>query len=132
VKRAWPILIFAAAITITPDEANAERYTVLVKSMPNEFVPADLSILTGDSVVWTWISGAHTVTADNGSFDSGIRSKPYRFRQPFFNPGDYWYYCTLHGEPGGIGHAGVVRVSSRDWDDDDDVPELETVPIRRP
>jgi plastocyanin len=93
-----------------------------VKSNPNEFVPADLTIVAGRSVTWIWQSGAHTVTSDDDLFDSGIHAPPYTFKRSFPVPGDYWYYCLLHGSPGGIGHAGVIRVDlKRDEVDDVDL-----------
>src|SRR3954469_16508079 len=35
------------------------------------FDPASVTINQGDSVTWTVGAGRHTVTADNGAFDSG-------------------------------------------------------------
>ncbi len=140
VKRAWPILTLGLAFGLSA-AANADTYTVLVTSNPGAFTPADVTINVGDKVVWAFISGAHTVTSDffpnaypNGTpaFDSGLHSNPYRFRRPFNIVGDHWYYCILHGSPGGFGHAGVIRVVSRHWDDDDEWPMPEPTPVRRP
>jgi plastocyanin len=126
----WAIPAVILSLTVSSAKVHAERFTVLVKSAPDEFVPADITIQPGDVIAWTWFSGAHTVTSDDGLFDSGIHAKPWRFRVLFLEPGDYWYYCGLHGSPGGNGHAGVIRVAARAWEDEDEPPM--PVPARRP
>jgi hypothetical protein len=52
----------------------------------------------------------HTVTQDNGIFDSGIVQPGGAYSYTFQNPGTYPYYCMLHGRPGGIGMAGIIVV----------------------
>ncbi len=53
----------------------------------------------------------HTVTADDGSFDSGTLNGGQSFSYTFEQPGEYPYYCALHGAPGGVGMAGTVTVT---------------------
>ena len=55
------------------------------------------------------IAGAG-VTADDGSFASGLLAKGDSFTHTFDRPGVYAFTCTFHGRPGGIGMAGIVVV----------------------
>lgn len=68
------------------------------------------TITAGQSVTFTW-SGAlqHSVTADDGSFDSGVKGSG-TFVQTFNTPGTYRYYCSVHGAAGGLGMSGVITV----------------------
>jgi len=75
------------------------------------FAPGEIHIAPGGSVVWT--NGdpqQHTVTADDGSFDSGGLNANGALSSTFTDPGRYAYYCTFHGGPGGSGMAGVIIV----------------------
>jgi plastocyanin len=75
------------------------------------FIPGQAEILAGDTLTWTQ-DGAeqHTITADDGSFDSGIINPGDTFAFTFDASGTYPYYCQIHGAPGGIGMAGTVIV----------------------
>jgi hypothetical protein len=60
------------------------------------FNPPETRIRPGDDVTWTFSDReAHTVTADNKSFDSGPR-KDGEFRLRFDQPGSYSYHCEIH------------------------------------
>ncbi len=74
----------------------------------------DLEIVrvpVGTEVVWTNTGrNPHTVTADDGSFDSGDMQPGDVFEWAFDEPGVYPYYCVYHGAAGGVGMAGVIVV----------------------
>lgn len=74
------------------------------------FSPQTLTVHTGSTV--TWVNGTilHTVTADDGSFDSGYLGSGATFDVTFDTPGTYAYYCVPHGGPGGVGMAGTILV----------------------
>jgi len=78
------------------------------------FAPATVTIKAGGRVDWTYALGdgtaPHTVTADDGAFDSDNVAPGGSFSHTFDKTGTYPYYCRFHGEPGGVGMAGVVRV----------------------
>jgi plastocyanin len=76
------------------------------------FVPATLTISAGTTVTWTNNDPVnHTVTADNGSFDSGVVLPGDSFSFTFNTPGNYLYYCSIHGGPGGVGMSGMIIVT---------------------
>jgi plastocyanin len=63
----------------------------------SDYKPSRLDVLTGSRVMWTNTSSrAHTVTADDQSFDSGRVSVRQRFSHEFGSAGTYPYYCRLH------------------------------------
>src|SRR5437870_733747 len=82
------------------------------------FSPQTVSIHKGDTVLWTWDSGPHTVTsgtpgAADGKFCSVpegtpatpatcsgtgyAKSPPFTYSETFMDTGTFPYYCTVHG-----------------------------------
>lgn len=59
--------------------------------------PQRVSTVVGREVVWTFDDNGltHTVTADDGSFDSG-RLSSGEFRRTFDQPGEIAYHCEVH------------------------------------
>lgn len=67
------------------------------------FSPGHADVLVGDSVHWTNVSvRTHTVTARDGSFDSGRLQPGADFRHRFAAPGTVPYFCRLHPIPGEV------------------------------
>jgi plastocyanin len=61
------------------------------------FGPASLSVAAGSSVTWTNAdSTGHTVTADDGSFDSKTIASGSTFTQAFPTAGTFAYHCSIH------------------------------------
>ena len=89
--------------------------TVEVKNF--EFSPKDIVIVPGTKVIWEWEVGAndHSTTSDDvGKWDSGVHNAPHSFEHTF-TAGDamqtFPYYCSIHGQPGGVGMSGSVEVT---------------------
>lgn len=91
-----------------PGETNTNSSNQTVDQQPtaravsigdNFFEPAAATIEPGDSVTWT-NNGAvpHTVTAENGLFDSGVLDPGESYTVDFDGQGTLAYYCTLHPE----------------------------------
>ncbi len=79
----------------------------------NAFTSADLSVPAGATVTWTHAgSNPHTVTADDGAFDSGELQAGATFAHTFDQPGTFAYHCQIHGGAGGTGMAGTVTVTA--------------------
>jgi|APSaa5957512622_1039677.scaffolds.fasta_scaffold41551_3 plastocyanin len=56
-----------------------------------------LTINQGDKVVWENLDSVkHTVTSDNGDFDSGLLSKGETFSHVFNDKGSFDYDCSPH------------------------------------
>src|SRR5215203_1617616 len=65
----------------------------------NFFDPPDATVEPGSTITWT-NSGArpHTVTADDGSFDSGVLNPGESYTVAFDGQGTVTYHCTIHPE----------------------------------
>ncbi len=84
-----------------------------VSVIDNEFSPKELHIHPGQTVSWVnHGQTAHTVTADDQSFDSGDFDSGKVYTHTFTRPGRYPYYCALHGAAGGVGMVGVIVVGN--------------------
>jgi plastocyanin len=83
------------------------------------FSPGTVQIRAGDTVTWTNSdSVAHTATARNGSFDTGLLEEGQSGRIRFTVPGTYRYLCTPHPQMTGTivvrAAAGGVRPPNTD------------------
>jgi plastocyanin len=72
-----------------------------VSIIDSRYVPDQLAIGVGDTVIWTNDDNTeHTVTSledDGALFDSGSITPEDIFSREFDAAGSYPYYCTLHG-----------------------------------
>jgi plastocyanin len=122
------LLVGAAAVVwalVGASPGNAAPVTHQVIIVNFSFSPKSLSVQAGDTVVWTnQGSVAHTVTADNGSFNSGSLSPGQSFSQTFASSGIVAYHCMFHGAAGGIGMSGRITVNA--------APVATTVPTTPP
>jgi plastocyanin len=61
------------------------------------FSPKRLEIAAGTTVIWTNNDQlVHTVTADDGSWDSGAIEPGKTWTHTFTQPGEYSFHCTPH------------------------------------
>jgi len=71
--------------------------TVSIKDMA--FTPGSLSVKAGATVTWTNSDTTiHTVTADDGSFNSGNIAVGATYSKVFSSAGAFSYHCALHPE----------------------------------
>ena len=72
------------------------------------YVPAEYWVVPGATVTW-FNSGqlTHTVTAENGSFNSGNIAPGSSWSNTFNAVGDYDYRCDRHPEEAGTIHVVV-------------------------
>ena len=95
----------------TGSDSAMDEVVIMVKD--SKFEAKELTVSAGTTVTWIMdASFPHTVTADDGSFDSGRMSNGQSFSFTFDQPGEFPYYCTLHGGTGGSGMAGTVTVTN--------------------
>jgi plastocyanin len=92
---------FVQAVSSPDAEAAAAPAMVKVKDMPpgdpKGYEPAELTAKVGQVVKWKNEGAeAHTVTADDGSFDSGNMAPGAEYQFTFSKPGTFTYKCTPH------------------------------------
>ena len=74
---------------------TAKAWSVSIKDF--YFEPSEAAIQPGDTITWTNNGNhPHTVTADDGSFDSGTLQPGESFSHTFWNPAMVPYHCSIH------------------------------------
>jgi len=98
--------LLAVATLALPASAAADSHDVNVQFQ--DFGPSALDVLPGESVIWTNVSERnHTVTADDGSFDSELAPGD-TFTQEYDTAGEFAYHCRIHA--GMVGEVDVRPV----------------------
>src|SRR5579872_2825932 len=88
----------AALATLAPPKPAAAAASGPAVGIENfNFVPADLTVPAGTTVVWTNHDDVeHTVTASDNSFSSQAVETDGQFSHTFDTPGTYTYFCAIH------------------------------------
>ncbi|HSJ50192.1 MAG TPA: cupredoxin domain-containing protein, partial [Actinomycetota bacterium] len=90
-------LALAPPVVATEEPGSEQGATGRVRIVDNRFRPRSVTVERGTRVRWSNAGrNAHTVTADNGSFDSGPLAPGDRFRRRFRRVGTFTYHCTIH------------------------------------
>jgi plastocyanin len=94
-----------------PSETALSGDEVVIEMFDFEFSPPSLTIQEGTTVlIINRGVDKHSVTADSGSFDTGLLDPNHETTLTFDEPGFFPYYCLLHGGPGGVGMSGAITV----------------------
>jgi plastocyanin len=111
-------LVSLAFVVALPGAAQGNQNVAM---QSNKYAPRDLSARVGEAVTWMNNDGiGHSVTADDGSFDSHpdcgmplgrCLERGERFTHSFMRTGRVPYYCRVHGGKGGQGMSGTVTVT---------------------
>ena len=90
--------VVALMIDASPREARAQgRADVAIVDVA--YQPGSIKVQAGDTVTWTNTGSApHTITADDGSVDSGPLAHGASFSQVFPAAGLFTYHCAIHPE----------------------------------
>ena len=98
-------ILLAALVFISCSKSNGYKSgssapaaaSVSIKNMA--FNPGSLSVAMGATVTWTNSDTTiHTVTADDGSFNSGNIAIGATYSRVFSSAGTFSYHCALHPE----------------------------------
>src|SRR4051794_12778973 len=98
IKHMLVIVMISVTVVACSKNYNRTTYTPNTVSIKNfAFSVATLSVSAGVQVTWTNNDAtAHTVTADDGSFDSGNIAPGSSFSHTFNNMGTVKYHCQIH------------------------------------
>jgi plastocyanin len=75
--------------------------TDTVKVSNNQFTPATVNAVVGDTIVWVWVQGFHTTTSlevptGANAWDTSLTSAGASYTYPLTKAGTYKYDCTIH------------------------------------
>src|SRR5215211_8479560 len=108
VQTRWPatiltltlvVLVAGGALLSRVGLIAAQQDASPVQVVDFAFEPGMLTVPAGATVSWTNAgSRTHTVTADDGSFDSGRLDPGEQFSQTFDQRGTFTYHCGFHPE----------------------------------
>ena len=90
----------SAILTLSPRARHTTAHaasdtTVTIADF--KFTPASITIHVGDTVTWTNHGpSAHTATANNGGFNTGVLQKGQSASHTFNTPGTFTYICSIH------------------------------------
>ena len=91
-RRVGLIALAVCAVAAVPAHADSVPVAVIFQA----FSPSQIDALPGDTIQWSNGSErTHTVTADDGSFDSGPMTSG-TFHHTFDHPGEFTYHCRIH------------------------------------
>jgi plastocyanin len=103
-------IVVGIGLTFALLPRSAEAAPVPLTIEYQAFYPGALDALPGDAITWSNHGGrTHTVTADDGTFDSGDVSEGGQFTWSFTTPGMYMYHCAIHR--GMVGEVDVRLVT---------------------
>ena len=92
----------ATPAAASPVAAAASPAVARVEIEDDTFRPLRLRVPVGTAVLWrNRDARAHTVTAEDGAFDSGRLAYRAGFRLTFAEPGVYGYQCDYHNDMSG-------------------------------
>lgn len=104
--------LFVTTLQKNPPITNAVHVSIFpgAGSYATGYDPDNITIVIGvnNTVIWTNNDNeAHTVTATDGSFDSGNMNAGATFTYTITKPGTYTYICTYH--PWMRGYVTVIK-----------------------
>jgi plastocyanin len=86
-----------------PSAEAVEKKVLIIEGKADDastwrFEPADITVKAGDTVVWQWqATDEHSATADDGSFDSGVKKgNGTVWKHKFAKAGSFPYSCIPH------------------------------------
>lgn len=96
----------------------------VVRMIDRAFSPTSLTVAPGTTVTFpNQDTEDHTVTARDGSFDSGIYGPGQTYSRTFDTPGVFSYFCALHPDM-----VGTITVTQADGSAPSPTPTTTTVP----
>jgi plastocyanin len=89
-------------------QVSGKTQTAIITFVCCDYSPGTVTIRTGEEVLWQGDFNSHPLVSQDGfwpTVGSGTE-----FSHTFTQPGEYWYYCEIHGGQNGQGMSGKVIV----------------------
>src|SRR5687768_12870804 len=103
-RRTLFLVLVLLGFLLLPSVSGAADVTVQI--VGTSFSPDSVTINVGDTVTWVNDTGVeHTVTANNGSFNSGPPDSNFTFSHTFNTAGTFGYHCQPHQLLGMVGQV---------------------------
>lgn len=100
-------IVLAAFLYITIGYSQSSHTVIVGDGGSFSFSPVNLTISSGDTVVWEWQANNHSTTSDATTgpevWDSGVLNNGATFSKVFNETGVYPYHCTPHQSFGMVG-----------------------------
>ena len=121
----WVVILFGAGTYYTwylrpavlpakPTGGRAAVNSARIVIANFAFAPKVLTIPVGTTVVWSDSVGRHRLVPEDGTlFEPHVLTAGMDFVYRFDRPGRFAFYCSFHGDIGGVDMSGVVIVSAR-------------------
>jgi plastocyanin len=99
-------------------ESQTGKRSVGIDAADNTFEASYVTVSTGTKVTWENVGrNAHNVVPVNKDEFTGVTTSDFGpgqvYSETFDHPGDYPYYCSLHGTKNLNGMSGVIRVVAK-------------------
>ena len=89
------LLLLSCSRSNPVPEPQPQTHTIVIDGM--RFEPADLTIHTGDTIVWVNKDlFPHTATAGNSTFDSQVIPAGASWKYVAKKKGEFTYWCLFH------------------------------------
>ena len=114
-----PAEVATGSTTVPPTTVARTGVVIAVTALDNSFRPMSVEAKVGDEVVWENRGrNEHDVLSIEGTLDDGsawgVTVEEFQpgaiFAHVFTEPGEYRYYCTIHGTTD-VGMIGTVVVT---------------------
>ena len=91
----FTVLTILLGCSKSKDTTTSGANEVLIQSFA--FSPSTITVSVNTTITWTnKDAAAHTVTSDNGLFDSGNMNTDATYSHQFTTAGTFPYHCTYH------------------------------------
>ena len=106
------LLLLGLTVAFVPTHpASAATTDVAVKNF--SFSPEQVTVPVGGTVKWTnGDTTSHTITANDGSFDSGSTAAGGTFERTFTAAGTFTYFCAIHTSMQGTVQVGGATATT--------------------
>ena len=116
-RKLLAALLMLSVVGISAVASAQESQDAAVEIENFAFGPDSITVTVGTNVTWTNMDeSGHTVTSDDGDFDSGDLWQNDTFSFTFETAGTYAYHCTPHP-----GMTGTITVTDPAPDDTEPV-----------